>query len=959
MVEEIIYTSAEKGLKQGSRGFCTVVSTSGMALNIAERLESMSGYRHAFPLNDPRSSLNPVNYSHVTMRLAGKNLHILSRVADAGQDYTGRSNKLAHHIVLGSVAHLLPGPARLLEDTTVIVDRWDGVVRHIAPRELQAPAVPSTIQLSAWKAICGDGGWAGSVAEQLLQNPAPVSVIFAAGIDTLSLVREVLDLVPAPQRWNVTFSTYFTRLLAGADCQLRFVLNETPEATALRNDARARVVDLTKSLQAATGGALVATARSGQLIPQEPEHAATAERVTRTVILPKENISVPPPKASVVPLPPRIDQPSINPTKLALPEIPLAANRRRSKTMLAVVLLFLATLIGVAVTTVMLLGTGKPDRFSEIMANSVPAEQSVEDRNEAVEADRDAAEAKRKEDEARIAEAAEVQRKEEEGKKQRDAEAEKTRLAEEKSKAKEAEMEEANREKEGPFAFIRKDETRRDSHGQWLFELPAVGKANETEPLLPLRVNDNDQTVKLAFFAGAEHLFAGSTLNGSLYRLTLDQLPENPDKWIAKAAFGTGAIELAEYTIEPVETVSNSVHAPNRQIRFKWLVKNNVEPASKLLRWWPLEIHVGDRTAVLLQRSAFRPDTKPTWNTLIESNKFNFATDDEIETVALDKATDISFDVVITQKDHPEQRVGEKHTARPTDDRNLRSRSHDVDAHPKSATKYFQLKLPFELTDEQPSVDDHLLGFGTLQITTEVGGTSGISMNSDMQLTLRLPKQDLITTFPSPGLLSTLDSLSKEPTGFSSVAGQITFPADDPKTGNNEKTGWPNMQQKYKNEIDFMTSNVEACRMDVSYWFIHRPFKSIPEKKAFSSPFAKKAKKAVSAIENVIPGLQEKARQTGIASDHAAYQKALSYKTAVTKYGLLMTLAMREVDKQIQSLLEYYDRIEVRIKEFDDASKRELFQVHCEVSGLVATPGSDSGENLRVYFLESTSDAAH
>ena len=41
MVEEIIYTSAEKGLKQGSRGFCTVVSTSGMALNIAERLESM------------------------------------------------------------------------------------------------------------------------------------------------------------------------------------------------------------------------------------------------------------------------------------------------------------------------------------------------------------------------------------------------------------------------------------------------------------------------------------------------------------------------------------------------------------------------------------------------------------------------------------------------------------------------------------------------------------------------------------------------------------------------------------------------------------------------------------------------------------------------------------------------------------------------------------------------------
>ncbi len=47
MVQEIIYTSAEKGLKQGSRGFCTVVARwyghqSGGAA------ESMSGYRQAF-----------------------------------------------------------------------------------------------------------------------------------------------------------------------------------------------------------------------------------------------------------------------------------------------------------------------------------------------------------------------------------------------------------------------------------------------------------------------------------------------------------------------------------------------------------------------------------------------------------------------------------------------------------------------------------------------------------------------------------------------------------------------------------------------------------------------------------------------------------------------------------------------------------------------------------------------
>ena len=55
MSQEIIYTSAPQGLKPGSRGFCTVVSTSGMAKNLAERLESRSGYRHAYPAHHSRA----------------------------------------------------------------------------------------------------------------------------------------------------------------------------------------------------------------------------------------------------------------------------------------------------------------------------------------------------------------------------------------------------------------------------------------------------------------------------------------------------------------------------------------------------------------------------------------------------------------------------------------------------------------------------------------------------------------------------------------------------------------------------------------------------------------------------------------------------------------------------------------------------------------------------------------
>mgnify|MGYP006928165998 CR=1 FL=1 len=285
MVQEIIYTSAQAGLKKGSRGFCTVVSTAGMGANLAERLESMSGYRHAFALHDPNVGLNPINYAHVITRLAGQKLNVLSRVADAGQDYSGRTNKLAHHIVIDDLTALPSGPARVLADDTAFVRDWDGTVATRPPRNLVNPKTPETIQLSAWKTAAGDEGWAGFVAEKLLKSRAPIHVIFSAGTDTLALLMDVLDLIPAPSRWTVTFSTYFTRLQAGTECQLRFLLDGTNESTSLRNDARAEIVDLAATLPPATGGALVEAARRGGVHPNltSPAPAKTASvRTTAT-----------------------------------------------------------------------------------------------------------------------------------------------------------------------------------------------------------------------------------------------------------------------------------------------------------------------------------------------------------------------------------------------------------------------------------------------------------------------------------------------------------------------------------------------------------------------------------------------------------------------------------------------------------------------------------------------------
>ena len=84
-----------------------------------------------------------------------------------------------------------------------------------------------------------------------------MSVIYPPGTPVLDLAVESLSLLPAEKRWDVTFSTYFTKAPAGIDCQWRFLLDGTPEATALRRDVRAAVIDLCKPLGQAQGGDLV------------------------------------------------------------------------------------------------------------------------------------------------------------------------------------------------------------------------------------------------------------------------------------------------------------------------------------------------------------------------------------------------------------------------------------------------------------------------------------------------------------------------------------------------------------------------------------------------------------------------------------------------------------------------------------------------------------------------------
>ena len=262
MSHEIVYTSAPQGLQTGSKGFCTVVSTQGIADYLSERLEMLSGYRHAYSPGDPNA---PVNYSHLQIKVGRENYHVLSRVCDAGFDYSQRSNKLAHHVALSASELVAAGPAAVLASRGFCIQRWDGGIKVLPQGRLPTAQSAGSGQCPTWRAVAGDPGWAGWLAETANERrPRPVSIIFRPGTDTLSLVAEAMCLLPSGQRWSVTFNTYFTKAVAGTDCLWRFVLDGTRQAETLRNKPDPNLLDLTRTQSVPTDSQMVNMARTGQ-----------------------------------------------------------------------------------------------------------------------------------------------------------------------------------------------------------------------------------------------------------------------------------------------------------------------------------------------------------------------------------------------------------------------------------------------------------------------------------------------------------------------------------------------------------------------------------------------------------------------------------------------------------------------------------------------------------------------
>jgi hypothetical protein len=225
---ELYYTSAERGLKPHSRGFCTVARTEGLAGPVIERLESLSSYQPVIASGSEQGGRNPVRYAHWRIPVGARQRSVLSRVAFVRSDHTGRSSMFAHHVLLEPAEQSVAGPAAMLLREGVMQSKWDGEPRLLAPRKLpEMEGIEREEKAPAW---CE------RLAEAFRSEPEkPAYVIFPLGTDILPLLNQAILLLPVTLRWQVTFSTYFTDLPAGLSCAWRCVIAGAPAENAARS----------------------------------------------------------------------------------------------------------------------------------------------------------------------------------------------------------------------------------------------------------------------------------------------------------------------------------------------------------------------------------------------------------------------------------------------------------------------------------------------------------------------------------------------------------------------------------------------------------------------------------------------------------------------------------------------------------------------------------------------------
>jgi len=113
MAFQMVYTSVRSGLVAGRSGFCTAARHREIKESLVARLEDFSAQ---YDRGIAADGTLPVVYQHRIVTIRDQRHHVLMRLGDAGNDYTGRTNHIAHCVVVepSEIAGLSISPAEAI-----------------------------------------------------------------------------------------------------------------------------------------------------------------------------------------------------------------------------------------------------------------------------------------------------------------------------------------------------------------------------------------------------------------------------------------------------------------------------------------------------------------------------------------------------------------------------------------------------------------------------------------------------------------------------------------------------------------------------------------------------------------------------------------------------------------------------------------------------------------------------
>ena len=198
MAYELIYTSLPSGIMAGRSGFCVAAYTENMPERLVLMVEKFSNFDHCGV--SEKYSLNKLCHSNI-------DYYVLTRSADCGKDYTGRTNFISHHLVLSAneIAKY-PNPADILLQYNWLNSYTKAPQKIKEPPDLSKISFEKHVPCKTWGEIFKDAGVAAfprikDDCEIYASRQFPQKTILRLFAESLALT------VNGKSAWSYTFTT--------------------------------------------------------------------------------------------------------------------------------------------------------------------------------------------------------------------------------------------------------------------------------------------------------------------------------------------------------------------------------------------------------------------------------------------------------------------------------------------------------------------------------------------------------------------------------------------------------------------------------------------------------------------------------------------------------------------------------------------------------------------------------